>query len=104
MTEFLIIALFGFPGAFLSLIISGIGLFKKKVWVLLLGALLFLPFSFYLSGSPNFRWSPLLFLFYISSIYALTKQKFVLAWALFLPIVSFVLFVLFIVIVGSTSN
>jgi len=40
----LIILLFGFPGAILSLLVSAIGIIKDKYWLPLIGALLFMPF------------------------------------------------------------
>jgi len=51
--ETLIIFFFGFPGAFLSLLVSIIGIVQNKYWLVLIGVLLFLPFTYYLYGAPG---------------------------------------------------
>jgi hypothetical protein len=98
MIEALIISLFGFPGAFLSLIITALGIIKHKYWLVLLGGILFTPFCLYLSGTPNFRWSFVLLLFHLGSAYAVYKNKNKFAWALFIPAILFTAFVLSVVL------
>ena len=41
--EMLIAFLFGFPGAFLSLLLSSVGIIKEKYWLVIIGAILLLP-------------------------------------------------------------
>lgn len=92
--ETLIIALFGFPGAILSLIVSVIGILKGRHWLLILGMLLFLPFCLYLDGTPNFDGTVLLPLFHLAAAYAVRRNANWLAWIFLIPSVVLILFVL----------
>jgi hypothetical protein len=92
--EFLIIGLVGFPGAFLSLIISVIGILKGKYGLVLLGMLLFIPFCLYLDGTPNFHGTTLLSLFHLATAYAVRRNANWLAWIFLIPSVVLILFVL----------
>ena len=92
--EFLIIALFGFPGAFLSLIVSAIGILKGKYGLLILGMILFLPFCLYLDGTPNFHGTTLLSLFHLAPAYAVRRNAKWLAWIFLIPSVVLIFFVL----------
>ena len=92
--ETLVIALFGFPGAFLSLILSAIGILKNKVSFLLLGMLLFLPFCYYLDGTPRFDGTILLSLFHLGAAFAVRRKWNWLAWILLIPSLVLILFVL----------
>jgi len=91
--DFLAISLFGLPGAFLSLIISALGILKNKVWLVLLGMLLFLPFCLYLDGTPNFRGTTLLSLFHLAVAYAVRLNRNWLAWIFLLPSAVLIIFV-----------
>jgi hypothetical protein len=92
--EILIIALFGFPGALLSLVVSIIGTLKGKYWLLVLGMLLFLPFCLYLDGTPNFHGTTLLSLFHLAAAYAVRRNQNWLAWIFLIPSVVLIGFVL----------
>src|SRR5688572_24278609 len=92
--EILMIALFGFPGALLSLFVSGIGILKGKYGLVLLGMLLFLPFCLYLDGTPNFHGTTLLSLFHLAAAYAVRRNANWLAWIFLLPSVILIAFVL----------
>ena len=90
----LIALLFGFPAAFLSLILSVIGVLKQKYWLVLIGAILFVPFVYYLSGAPGTYRLPLLLpLFQAASGAALRAGKKAWAWILLLPSLLAVLWV-----------
>jgi hypothetical protein len=92
--DFLIIGLVGFPGAFLSLIVSVIGILKGKYGLVLLGMLLFLPFCLYLDGTPNFHGTTLLSLFHLAAAYAVRRNAKWLAWIFLIPSVVLIFFVL----------
>src|SRR5689334_10979864 len=94
MQEGLIIALFGFHGAFLSLVLSVIGILKNRALFLLLGMLLFLPFCYYLDGTPRFDGTIVLSLFHLGAAYAVRRKWNWLAWILLIPSVVLILFVL----------
>jgi hypothetical protein len=86
MGQILAILLFGFPAVIVSLLISVIGVWKEKPWLVLIGAVLFLPFSYYLFGSPALHGFPaLLPLSYFGSAAAVYAKKKALAWILLLP-------------------
>lgn len=82
----LVVFFFGFPAAFLSLILSVIGVLKQKYWLVIIGALLFIPFAYYLSGSPGSYSIPILLpVFQILSAAAVREKNKVWAWILLLP-------------------
>jgi hypothetical protein len=92
--EILIIGLFGFPGAFLSLIISVIGILKGKYGLVLLGMLLFMPFCLYLDVTPKFDGTILLSLFHLVAAFAVRRNANWLAWIFLIPSVVLIGFVL----------
>jgi hypothetical protein len=70
----------------LSLIISVVGVLKDKFWLVILGAILFVPVTYYLNGSPNFRgYAILLPLFQVISAAAVRERLKHWAWLLLLP-------------------
>jgi hypothetical protein len=86
MDPFFIIVFFGFPGAFLSLLVSVIGVLKEKFWLVILGALLFIPFAYYLSGGPGSGGFPILLpLFQVGSAVAVRRKNKLWSWLLLLP-------------------
>ena len=99
--EMLIAFLFGFPGAFLSLLVSAVGIAKNKYWLVLICALLFLPFTYYLYGSPAFfsGFVFLLPLLQFGSALAVFKKKRTLAWLLLTPSIVMVLWILGVVLI-----
>jgi hypothetical protein len=78
--------IFGFPAVILSLLVSIIGVFKEKVWLLILGAVLFAPFSYYLSGAPGLAGLPILLPgFHVGSAIAVREKSKGWAWLLLVP-------------------
>ncbi len=103
--ELLIAFLFGFPGAFLSLLLSVIGIIKEKYWLVIGGAILFLPFTYYLYGSPGIlsNFVILLPLLQLGSALAVFKEKRTLAWLLLVPSMLMVLWVVSVVLIYSSG-
>ena len=67
----------------LSLAFSGIGVFRKKHWLVILGAVLFLPFSYYRNGYPGLRgFAILLPLFQMGSAAAVRENNQIWAFLL----------------------
>lgn len=99
--EILIVFLFGFPGAFLSLLLSAAGIVKDKYWLSFIGGLLFIPFTYYLYGSPGiFRGFVILLpLLQCGSALAIYKKKRTMAWLLLAPSILMVLWVLGVVLI-----
>lgn len=86
MNDFLVPILFGFPAIFASLLVSAIGVWKEKFWLVIIGAVLFIPFSYYLSGAPgSYRLPILLPVFQIGSALAIRAGKKLWPWILLLP-------------------
>jgi hypothetical protein len=78
--------IFGFPAVFVSLLVSVIGVLKEKFWLVIIGAILFLPFSYYLSGSPGLAGLPILLPgFQVGSAVAVHEKNKLWAWLLLLP-------------------
>ena len=78
--------IFGFPAVFLSLLVSVIGILKEKVWLVILGAVLFAPFSYYLSGAPGLAGLPILLPgFQVGSAIAVREKNKLWAWLLLIP-------------------
>ncbi len=97
--DILIPIIFGLPFALISLGSALAGLIRKQYWFLVVGALLILPSSYYLSGGPGSYRLPLLApLFLLGSAYAVYKNKMVFAWALFAPTLLVVLFLIYLTI------
>jgi len=77
---------FGFPAVILSLLVSVIGVLTKKYWLVIIGALLFAPFSYYLSGSPGLAGLPILLPgFQVGSAVAVREKNKLWAWLLLVP-------------------
>jgi hypothetical protein len=78
--------IFGFPAIFVSLTLSVIGVLKEKVWLVIIGAILFVPFSYYLSGSPGLAGIPIILPgFQVGSAVALREKNKLWAWLLLVP-------------------
>jgi hypothetical protein len=86
MSQIIAVLVFGFPAVIASLLIAGIGVWKEKFWLVLIGAVLFVPFSYYLFGSPGLIGPPALVLLgYFGSAVAVYAKKKNLASVLLLP-------------------
>lgn len=82
----LLILLIGWPGIISSLAISIAGVIRSKPVWLIIGAVLAIPFSWYLSGWPLFRHIGLLLpLFQLGASVAIHRHVTWLAWLLLLP-------------------
>ena len=98
--DVLIMMIFGFPAALLALLLSVIGVFKEKFWLVLIGAVLFIPFSYYLSGSPSLAGLPILLPgFQVVSAVAVRQERKLWAWLLLVPAFFTVLWVAGVVLV-----
>ena len=83
----------------LSLAASVSGVLKDKFWLVLIGAVLFLPISYYLNGSPTLHgFAILLPLFQVGSAAAVREGNKRWAWLLLLP--AFLMVIWFVVVIG----
>ena len=83
--DILIQFVLGFPAGVISLLLSGLGIWKKWVTLLIIGGILTIPYMFYLStasGLPLY----LLALFQFGAAYAVRKKRIGLAWSLLIPL------------------
>lgn len=83
----------------LSLALSVIGILKNKYWLILIGALLFIPVSYYINGSPSVNgYGLFLPIFQVISSAAVREGKKLWAWLFLLPafyiVIRFILFIL----------
>jgi hypothetical protein len=86
MSQTLVVLFFGFPAAFVSLALCLSGVLKDKFWLVIIGAVLFIPFSYYLNGLPDLRgFAILLPLFQMGSAAAVRENNKVWAWILLVP-------------------
>ena len=84
--DLFIMMLFGFPAALLSLLLCVLGVLTQKFWPVVIGAILFAPFSYYLSGSPGLAGLPILLpAFQVGSAVAVREKNKLWAWLLLLP-------------------
>lgn len=87
-----------------SLVFSVIGVVKKNSWLVLLGAVLFFPLSYYMNGSPSSRGLAILLPFFqVASSAAVREQNQVWAWLLLLPAFLVVLWFLGVVLFYQLS-
>ena len=94
-TAIFIAIIFGFPAVALSLLASVVGILKEKVWLVVVGAILLIPFSYYLSGAPGSAGLPILLPgFQVGSAIAVRQKKRLWAWLLLLPSLLAILWVL----------
>lgn len=89
MSAILVQIFFGWPAIILSLTVSAVGVLKKLSWMLVLGGLVIIPFSFYLSGYPSIRFLAFLLPFFqFGAAWAVHAKQKILAWILLLPLAS----------------
>lgn len=87
--------IFGFPAVILSLLVSVIGVLVQKYRLVIVGAILFAPFSYYLSGSPGLAGLPILLpAFQVGSAVAVRESNRLWAWLLLTPALFAALWVL----------
>ena len=82
--------LLGWPAILVSLALSVIGIVRRRSKWLVVAAIIVVPFSLYLFGTPRFTWIALVFpvLLFGASI-AIRRSLPWLAWSLFVPFVGF---------------
>jgi hypothetical protein len=79
--------IFGWPAILLSLAVSVIGVVKKWPWMVMLGGVVIIPFSIYLSGYPSVRFGAFLLpLFQFGSAWAVHQKRKPLAWSMLIPL------------------
>jgi hypothetical protein len=94
MSETLVILVFGFPAVVFSLLVSVIGILVGKSWLLIVGAILFAPFSYYLNGAPGSLGLPIFLpLFQVAAAAAVREKKKRWAWLLLSPALAVSLYV-----------
>lgn len=77
---------FGWPFVVLSLAISIIGITGNRAWIVLVGAVLILPFCYNLNATSMFRGVGLFLpLFHIGSAVAVHEESDLWAWLLLVP-------------------
>jgi len=88
----------------LSLASSVIGVLKNRFWLVLLGAILFFPISYYFNGSPTLHgYAILLPLFQIGSAAAVREENKLWAWLLLLPAFLTVIWFIVVIFIYQTS-
>jgi hypothetical protein len=86
MSDLLVQIIFGWPFIILSLLVSVLGLILKRPWLLVVGAVLIAPFSYYLSGAPRINGLGIILpLFQLGAAYEIKTRKVAAAWILMLP-------------------
>ena len=81
-----VVMVFGFPAVFISLTVSVIGVLKEKFWLVIIGAVLFIPFSYYLNGAAHNNGFPFLLpLLMMGSAAAVREMNKLWAWILLVP-------------------
>ena len=77
---------FGWPGALSSIALSTIGLLLRRPVLVVAGAVVGLPFMFYLFATPRFSaFAAVVALFHLGAGVALWKRRTLVAWLLFIP-------------------
>jgi hypothetical protein len=85
-TDVLVQIVFGWPAILATLTVSALGVALKRPWLLLVGAVIFIPFSYYLSGAPGSLWLPILLPISLAFAgYAVYKGLHTMAWLLISP-------------------
>jgi hypothetical protein len=90
LSDILVQIIFGWPAILVSFALCVAGLLLKKVYLVVIGAVLFVPVSLFLRGYPSLRWlAPFLPIFLSGSTFALYKKKMLFAWLLVLQVIIF---------------
>jgi hypothetical protein len=92
--EILVALIFGFGLSSISLGLAVFGVLKDKYWLVLIGAVLFTPFSYYIFGASSanaFALLPLLFL--VLAAAAVREKNRLWAWIMVAPSFLLVLWV-----------
>jgi len=91
--------LFGWPALIVALLLSAAGIIRNKPIWLGVAAVVVIPFSFYLAGSPRFGWMGLAMpLFLVGAAISVRFCKVWLAWSLLAPFTAISSWLAFVVI------
>ncbi len=104
MNEILVQIIFGWPFIALSLIVSVIGNIFNRAWLVLLGALLIIPFSYYLNGTPRFGGFALLLpIFQAGSAWAVKEENETWSWLLLVPTVAVIMWLILVAVIAQNQ-
>ena len=82
-----------------SLLLSVLGVLRDKYWLVLIGAVLLIPISYYFNGSPSSHgFAIFLPIFQVVSAAAVKEEYKLWAWLFLLPAFSIVLWFIFVVL------
>jgi hypothetical protein len=102
MPGILVQIIFGWPVILLSLAVSVAGILKKRSWLLVVGGVLCVPFTLYLSGWPGIRFLAFLLpVFQLGAAWAVHGNRKAIAWSLLLPLASVIVILAIIVLTQS---
>lgn len=102
MSGFLLSLFVGWPAILVTVVLAAMGLTKENYRLLVIAALVAVPFSWYLSGFPIIR-SPifLLPLLVFGSGYFMSRGREMLAWLLAIPYFLSIILLLYVLFTGS---
>lgn len=102
MLDFILSLLVGWPAIAATVVLAGIGLFKRDYRFLLWAAILAFPFSWYLSGFPFIR-SPIFLtpVLIFGAAWAMRYEREMLAWILAIPFFLVILLLIFALAAGA---
>lgn len=102
MSGFLLSLFVGWPAILATVVLAVMGLTKENYRLLVIAALVAVPFSWYLSGFPIIR-SPifLLPLLVFGSGYFMSRGREMLAWLLAIPYFLSIILLLYVLFTGS---
>ena len=84
------VVLIGWPAILISLVLCVTGIVRAKPRWLVVAAVLIIPVSLYLAGTPRFRWIALVFpMLLIGASIAVGRSHQWLAWTFFVPVAGF---------------
>ena len=97
--EFVVSLFLGWPAIIVTVVLTAIGLFKRNYRILVIAALLALPFSWFLSGFPVIR-SPVFLLpvLVFASAFAMYRDHEMIAWLLAVPYFLTILLLFYVVL------
>jgi hypothetical protein len=95
MQDVFVALFFGFGLVSVSLLLSALGILKDKYWLVIIGAILFLPFSYYIFGATSANGFTLVpIVFQMLSAAAVYEKNRLWAWILLAPSFLLVLWVM----------
>jgi hypothetical protein len=102
MLNLLLLLLVGWPMIIITMVLVGIGLYKSDYRFLLWGAILSVPFSWYLAGFPVMR-SPVFLtpVLVFCSAWAMRYDRQMIAWVLAILFFLVILLLLFVLMAGG---